>query len=129
MVLKAEAGAQKPIGLDAFGIFEPPSAHQKGGVNAKYPKSSIVNIAAQTISIRIKARVLNLLTPPQRAPTCSYGSGASEALSSFLKCLLLFFVGCYQESTGSPTWVRSAPFQLRLNIGWLDHGWGALALK
>ena len=44
-----------------------PSAHQKGGVcNAKYPKSWIVNIAAQTISISIKARALNLITPAQR---------------------------------------------------------------
>jgi hypothetical protein len=51
---------------DAFGLFSNhPSAHQKGGVcNAKYPKSWIVNIAAQMISIRIKARVLNLITPP-----------------------------------------------------------------
>ena len=51
---------------DAFGLFlNHPSAHQKGGVcNAKYPKSWIVNIAAQMISIHIKARALNLITPP-----------------------------------------------------------------
>ena len=32
------------------------------GCNAKYPKSWIVNIAAQMISIRIKAHVLNSIT-------------------------------------------------------------------
>jgi hypothetical protein len=58
--------------LDFF--FNHPSAHQKGGVcNAKYPKSWIVNIAAQMISIRIKARALNLITPPQRALTVALG--------------------------------------------------------
>jgi hypothetical protein len=62
MVLKKEAGWHKPNRRDASGFLNHPSAHQKGGVcNAKYPKSWIVNIAAQMISIRIKARVLNLI--------------------------------------------------------------------
>jgi hypothetical protein len=64
---RPEGEAVSLFRLDAFGFLNHPSAHQKGGVcNAKYPKSWIVNIAAQMISIRIKARALNSITPPQR---------------------------------------------------------------
>ena len=64
------------------------SSDQKGtGCNAKYPKSWIVNIAAQMISIRINAR-------------------------SFSKCLLLFFLRLLprEHRAEPPTWLRSVPF-------------------
>ena len=80
-----KAGGKSLFGLNAFGFFNHPSAHQKGGVcNAKYPKSWIVNIAAQTISIRIKARVLNLITPPQRVRTVALGEALMRRLPSFV---------------------------------------------
>jgi len=61
-----------------------PSADQKGTVcNAKYPKSWIVNIAAQMISIPIKARVLNLITPPQRARIVALGEALMGRLPLF----------------------------------------------
>ena len=57
---------------------------QKGGVcKAKYPKSWIVNIAAQTISIPIKARVLNWITPPQRARSVVPGEALMRRLPLF----------------------------------------------
>src|SRR5262249_36768261 len=81
--------------MDAFEFLNHPSAHQKGGVcNAKYPKSWIVNIAAQMISIRIKARALNLITPPQRVRTIPLGEALMgrclffEMLTSFFRRLL-----------------------------------------
>src|SRR5262249_7336817 len=62
--------AESYSGWMRLGFFNHPSADQKGGVcNAKYPTSWIVNIAAQMISIRIKARALNWVTPPQEART------------------------------------------------------------
>jgi len=71
----------KPIRGSVLAFLNHPSAHQKGGVcNAKYPKSWIVNIAAQRISIRIKARVLNSTTPPQRAHTLALGEALMRRL-------------------------------------------------
>jgi hypothetical protein len=89
------------------------SANQNGtGCNAKYPKSWIVNIAAQMISIRINSCVLNLMTPPQRARTVVQGEGADEALTSFLKCVLLFFwVVTKRAQAEPPTCLRSAPLR------------------
>ena len=58
--------------------------NQSGGVcNAKYPKSWIVNIAAQIISIRIKARVLNLIPPPQSARIVALGEALMRRLPHF----------------------------------------------
>jgi hypothetical protein len=78
-----EAGWQKPIRARCV-FLNHPSADQKGTVcNAKYPKSWIVNIAAQMISIPIKARVLNLITPPQRARTIALGEALMRRLPLF----------------------------------------------
>src|SRR5262245_14560517 len=63
--------------------------NQSGGVcNAKYPKSWIVNIAAQRISIRIKARVLNLIIPPQN--TVALGEALMRRLPHFEMLTSLF---------------------------------------
>ena len=78
-----EAGWQKPIRARCV-FLNHPSADQKGTVcNAKYPKSWIVNIAAQMISIPIKARVLNLITPPQRTRIVALGEALMGRLSLF----------------------------------------------
>jgi len=72
-------------------FFEPPIGRSKGyGLQPKYPKSWIVNIAAQIISIPIKARVLNLITPRQRARIVALGEALMGALTSLLKFLFLF---------------------------------------
>src|SRR5262245_32920916 len=65
--------------------------NQSGGVcNAKYPQSWIVNIAAQMISIRIKARVLNLIPPPQSARIVALGEALMRRLPHFETLTSLF---------------------------------------
>jgi len=108
-----KAGGKSLFGLNAFGFFNHLSAHQKGGVcRAKYPKSWIVNIAAHTISIRIKARVLNLITPPQRARTVALGEALMRRLPLFeMRTSFFFWVVTKRAQAEPPTWLRSAPFR------------------
>ena len=87
--------------------------NQSGGVcNAKYPKSWIVNIAAQMISIHIKARVLNLTTPPQSARIVALGEAFMRRLPHFEMLTSLFLPLLPREHRlEPPTWLRSALFQ------------------
>ena len=81
------------------------------GCNAKYPKSWIVNIAAQMISIRINARVLNLITPPQRARTVALGEALMRRLPLFRNAYFFFRRLLPREHRAEPpTWLRSVPF-------------------